>query len=63
MALNTVELEDHKSSDKVQMYAAEALGTQNMEASILGFKWNKKEDLISVNFQPGKEITEITRNS
>ena len=32
-----------------------------MEASILGLKWNKKQDLISVNFQAAKEITETTK--
>ena len=50
-----------KSSDTAQTYANESLGAQNMEASILGLKWNKKQDLISVNFQPAKEITETTK--
>ena len=58
---NAVELEDSKSSDTAQTYANESLGAQNMEASILGLKWNKKQDLISVNFQPAKEITETTK--
>ena len=52
---NSVELEDYKSSDEVQTYAAKSLGAQNMETNILGLKWNKKEDLISMNFQPAKE--------
>ena len=39
----------------------QSLGAQNMEASILGLKWNKKEDLISVILQPTKEITETTK--
>ena len=58
---NAVELEDSKSSDTAQTYANESLGAQNMEASILGLKWNKKQDLISVIFQPAKEITETTK--
>ena len=58
---NAVELEDSKSSDTAQTYANESLGAQNMEASILGLKWNKKQDLISVNVQAAKEITETTK--
>ena len=58
---NASESEDYKSSDRVQTYAAESLGTQNMEASILGLKSNKKEDLTSVNFQPAKERTETAK--
>ena len=58
---NAVELKYYKLSDKVQMYAAESLGTQNTEASVLGLKWNKKEDLISVNSQPAKEIAKTTK--
>ena len=55
---NAAEFEDSKSSDTAQTYANESLGAQNMEASILGLKWKKKQDL---NFQPAKEITETTK--
>ena len=58
---NTAELEHSTLSDAAKTYRDESLGAQNMEASILGLKWNKKQDLISVNFQPAKEITETTK--
>ena len=54
-------MEDCISSDEAQTYADESLGAQNTEASILGLKWNKKQDLISVNFLPAKETTETTK--
>ena len=56
-----VELEDCTSLHKAQTYADESLGTQNAEASILGQKWNKNQDLISVNFLPAKETIETMK--
>ena len=49
------------SSNEAQMYADESLGARNTETSILGLKWNKKQDLISVNFLPAKETAETTK--
>ena len=58
---NEVELEDSQPSDHSQTFANQSLGTQAVESSILGLKWNKKEDLISVDFKPAKEGTEVTK--
>ena len=58
---NAAELEDCISSDEAQTYADESLGARNKEASILGLKWNKNQDLISVNFLPAKETAETTK--
>ena len=58
---NAAELEDCMSSNEAQTYADESLGARNTETSILGLKWNKKQDLISVNFLPAKETAETTK--
>ena len=57
---NASELEDCMLSNEAQKYTDESLGAQNTETSILGLKWNKKQDLISVNFLPAKETVETT---
>ena len=57
---NASELEDCMSSNEAQKYEDESLGAWNTETSILGLKWNKKQDLISVNFLPTKETVETT---
>eukprot|EP00794_Sanderia_malayensis_P019342 gene19342-21260_t len=58
---NAAELEDCTSSDEVQTVADESLGARSTETSILGLKWNKNQDLISVNFLPAKETAETTK--